>query len=76
MIEILHGAAASGAADADGQGMVVANDADNKRCHLLVSRASRLRSPRLVVTNHDARLLPEALGGGPLLFDRVACRVA
>jgi len=62
VIEILHGAAASGAADADGQGMVVANDADNKRCHLLVSRASRLRSPRLVVCNHDARLLPELLG--------------
>ena len=32
------------------------------RCHLLVSRASRLRSPRLVVCNHDARLLPEHLG--------------
>ena len=32
------------------------------RCHLLVSRASRLRSPRLVVCNHDARLLPELLG--------------
>lgn len=62
IIEILHGAAQSGGADADGRGLVVANDADNKRCHLLVSRASRLRSPRLVVCNHDARLLPEHLG--------------
>lgn len=62
IIEILHGAAQAGGADADGRGLVVANDADNKRCHLLVSRASRLRSPRLVVCNHDARLLPEHLG--------------
>ena len=67
IIEILHGAAQSGGADADGRGMVVSNDADNKRCHLLVSRASRLRSPRLVVCNHDARLLPEHLGTGGAL---------
>ena len=34
IIEILHGAAQSGGADADGRGHVVANDADNKRCAL------------------------------------------
>ena len=43
-------------------GLVIANDADVKRCHMLASRASRLHSPSLVVTNHDARLLPETLG--------------
>ena len=53
----------------DGRGWVLANDADNKRCHLLVSRAGRLRSPRLVVCNHDARLLPEQIGGGGLGAD-------
>ena len=53
------------------------------RCHLLASRASRLNSPSLLVTNHDARLFPEALGGGspdappatPLKFDRILADV-
>ena len=45
-----------------GGGLVVANDDQIKRCHMLASRASRLNSPSLVVTNHDARLLPEWLG--------------
>ena len=60
-------------------GLLVANDADLKRCHLLASRAGRLNSPSLVVTNHDARLIPESLGEGdvaaPLLFDRVSADV-
>ena len=52
-----------GGADGDGGGgLVVANDADVKRCHMLASRASRLHSPCLLVINHDARLLPEDLG--------------
>ena len=45
-----------------GEGLVVANDDQIKRCHMLASRAARLNSPSLVVTNHDARLLPEWLG--------------
>ena len=64
-------------------GLLVANDADLKRCHLLASRAARLNSPSLLVTNHDSRLFPEVLTGGagapaggtPLCFDRVLCDV-
>jgi len=43
------------------------------------SHRRRLHSPSLVVTSHDARLFPEAVGEGaaaaPLLFDRVLCDV-
>lgn len=39
-------------------GMVVANDADNKRCYMLVHQAKRLNSPCLLVTNHDASAMP------------------
>ena len=46
----------------EGSGLVVANDADTKRCQLLAARATRLQSTALVVINHDARLLPERLG--------------
>ena len=64
----------------DGRGLVVANDADRKRCHLMVSRASKLLSPLLFAVNHDARLLPEELTGAdgitaPWRFDRVLCDV-
>lgn len=63
-----------------GDGLVVANDASTKRSQLLASRVTRLHSTALVVTNHDARLLPEVLhtaGGGtvPLMFDRVLADV-
>ena len=65
IIELLHaGDGLESERVSDGRGWVLANDADNKRCHLLVSRAGRLRSPRLVVCNHDARLLPEQIGSG------------
>lgn len=60
-------------------GLVIANDADIKRCHLLASRAAKLNSPGLIVANHDARLFPEALGvegtAVPLRFDRVLADV-
>ena len=39
-------------------GVVVANDADNRRCYMLVHQAKRLRSPSFVVTNHDASVFP------------------
>ena len=39
-------------------GVVVANDADNKRCYMLVHQAKRLNSPCVMVTNHDATVLP------------------
>ena len=39
-------------------GVVVANDANNKRCYMLVHQAKRLNSPCLMVTNHDASVFP------------------
>lgn len=40
-------------------GMVVANDVDNKRCYMLVHQSNRLHSPCVVITNHDASLMPD-----------------
>uniref|UniRef100_A0A7S4C5M2 SAM-dependent MTase RsmB/NOP-type domain-containing protein n=1 Tax=Chrysotila carterae TaxID=13221 RepID=A0A7S4C5M2_CHRCT len=63
-------------------GFVIANDADYKRCHLLVHQAKRLKSPRLIVTNHDAQQLPAKMApltdggaGMRLRFDRILCDV-
>lgn len=66
--------------DAMPPGVVVANDAHHKRCYLLVHQCKRLRSPCLVVVNHDASMLPtlhlrEAGASAPLKFDRVLCDV-
>ena len=59
-----NGSGNDGDGDGNGGGLVVANDDQVKRCHMLASRAARLNSPNLVVINHDARLLPEWLGAG------------
>ena len=39
-------------------GVIIANDADNKRCYMLVHQAKRLNSPCFMVTNHDASTFP------------------
>ncbi|XP_078606922.1 RNA cytosine-C(5)-methyltransferase NSUN2-like isoform X2 [Branchiostoma floridae x Branchiostoma japonicum] len=79
LIEMLH--------TEDGQsfpgGFVVANDADNKRCYMLVHQAKRLNSPCFLVTNHDASHMPNMTvpsdaGDGTtdtLAYDRVLCDV-
>jgi len=62
-------------------GVVVANDADNKRCYLLTHQAKRLQSPAMMVTNHDAAFMPNFLytkadgATGKLKFDRILCDV-
>ena len=65
-------------------GLLVANDMDYRRCHLLVHQAKRLHSPSLLVTNHDATMLPTKMVGSlgavggverSLRFDRVLCDV-
>ncbi|KAI9346016.1 cytosine(34)-C(5)-methyltransferase-like protein [Zopfochytrium polystomum] len=67
-------------------GIVIANDADSKRSHLLVHQAKRLQSPCLMVTNHEGQIFPyiyfvpkkEMLQPGEekaMLFDRVLCDV-
>ena len=41
------------------KGLVVANDADNSRCYMLVHQAKRLQSPNYIITNHDASCMPK-----------------
>jgi tRNA (cytosine34-C5)-methyltransferase len=78
IIEMLH------AGDEDGklpEGMVIANDVDNKRCYMLVHQAKRLNSPCVIITNHDASAmpnftLPSTTGTQEILkFDRILCDV-
>uniref|UniRef100_A0A0K0G3P2 tRNA (cytosine(34)-C(5))-methyltransferase n=1 Tax=Strongyloides venezuelensis TaxID=75913 RepID=A0A0K0G3P2_STRVS len=60
------------------EGLVVANDADYQRCHLLVHQTlKRMPSACTVVINEDASIMPKMIGpdGGPLYFDRILCDV-
>lgn len=62
-------------------GVVVANDLDNKRCYMLVHQAKRLHSPSCVITNHDASIMPtffetdEQGVRKEMKFDRILCDV-
>lgn len=57
--------------------MVVANDADNSRCYMLVHQAKRLQSPCVIITNHDASIMPSFKldSGDNVKFDRILCDV-
>ncbi|KAL4977049.1 S-adenosyl-L-methionine-dependent methyltransferase, partial [Aspergillus desertorum] len=46
--------------DDDGRttGLLIANDSDHKRAHMLIHQMKRLSSPNLIVTNHDATMYP------------------
>ncbi|KAK0425499.1 hypothetical protein QR680_009237 [Steinernema hermaphroditum] len=60
------------------EGLVVANDADNSRCYLLVRQAlKRMPAPSCVVINEDASVLPSLKdsNGNTMYFDRVLCDV-
>lgn len=39
-------------------GLVLANDSERRRCHLLVHQTKRLQSPTFMIINHDASVLP------------------
>jgi multisite-specific tRNA:(cytosine-C5)-methyltransferase len=62
-------------------GLLIANDSDYKRGHMLVHQLKRLSSPNLIVTNHDATQfpsikLPSENGAGRYLkFDRILADV-
>ncbi|KAH7882343.1 S-adenosyl-L-methionine-dependent methyltransferase [Phlebopus sp. FC_14] len=70
-------------------GLLIANDSDSKRSHLLIHQSSRLPSPALMVTNLDASIYPvlrlpsaasktrSSVKKSPtqLLFDRILCDV-
>ena len=40
------------------EGVVVANDSDNKRCYLMVHQVKRLESANFMIINHDASKMP------------------
>ncbi|KAJ7255177.1 cytosine-5--methyltransferase [Mycena rebaudengoi] len=64
-------------------GLLLANDSDHKRTHLLIHQSARLPSPALMVTNLDASIYPVIKIPSPtnpkknetLLFDRILCDV-
>ncbi|KAJ7484547.1 S-adenosyl-L-methionine-dependent methyltransferase [Mycena latifolia] len=64
-------------------GLLLANDSDHKRTHLLIHQSARLPSPALLVTNLDASIYPGIKvpsASNPqkmetLLFDRILCDV-
>lgn len=44
--------------DGRSTGLLIANDIDYKRAHMLVHQMKRLSSPNIIVTNHDATIYP------------------
>jgi len=66
-------------------GLVVANDSDNARCYMLTHQAKRLQSPCVIITNHDAAIMPNMVVPHhtptvpnqmmTLKFDRILCDV-
>ena len=68
--------------DGRSTGLLIANDADPKRAHMLIHQMKRLTSPNLIVTNHDASFypsikMPQSQPGPPkyLKFDRILADV-
>ncbi|WAQ87570.1 hypothetical protein PtA15_8A474 [Puccinia triticina] len=59
------------------EGLIIANDSDYKRSHLLVHQSlRRLPSPSTMITNHDASRFPTlSMNGKKLLFDKILCDV-
>jgi multisite-specific tRNA:(cytosine-C5)-methyltransferase len=69
--------------DGRATGLMIANDMDYKRSHMLIHQLKRLSSPNLIVTNHDATLFPQLRIANPsdptknnyLKFDRILADV-
>ncbi|TCD60371.1 hypothetical protein EIP91_010262 [Steccherinum ochraceum] len=57
LLEALH-AHDTATASSYPSGLLIANDSDHKRTHLLIHQSARLPSPALMVTNHDASIYP------------------
>lgn len=62
-------------------GVVIANDADTMRCNMLTHQSQRMKSPSIIVTNHEAQNFPSIIDSDPLsgdskvLYDRILCDV-
>jgi multisite-specific tRNA:(cytosine-C5)-methyltransferase len=88
LLEALH-AQDTATATSIPPGLLIANDSDSKRAHLLIHQSARLPSPAFMVTNLDASIFPiirlpvattEPRRGikkssNQLLFDRILCDV-
>ena len=67
--------------DGRSTGLVIANDIDYRRAHMLTHQMKRLNSPNLIVTSHDATMYPSIKlpsSNGPnkyLKFDRILADV-
>ncbi|ORY27062.1 S-adenosyl-L-methionine-dependent methyltransferase [Naematelia encephala] len=63
--------------DGESTGLLIANDSDYKRTHMLVHQTGRMPSRGLMVTNLDASAIPNiSLGNGKVLtFDRILADV-
>ncbi|KAG8528137.1 uncharacterized protein KY384_007053 [Bacidia gigantensis] len=67
--------------DGRATGLLIANDADYKRAHMLTHQMKRLNSPNLIVTNHDATMYPsiklpsDSVQNKYLKFDRILADV-
>lgn len=69
--------------DGRATGLLIANDMDYKRSHMLIHQLKRLSSPNMIVTNHDATLFPQLRIPNPqdpaknnyLKFDRILADV-
>lgn len=58
--------------------VVVANDLDATRGHMMIHQVKRLSSPCVIATSFDASVFPtlhHPQNGRPLLFDRILCDV-
>lgn len=59
-----------------GQGVVVANDANERRARMLINQTSRLLRPRLAITSHLGQAYPALpSAAAPVPFDKVLCDV-
>lgn len=85
LLEALHAKAPTSTAPADPipSGLLIANDSDAKRCHMLVHQSlNRIGSPNCMITNLDASAIPSIKIPNPangqtkaLYFDRILCDV-
>ncbi|KAL9046963.1 MAG: hypothetical protein Q9214_000337 [Letrouitia sp. 1 TL-2023] len=87
MEESLGGELADWSDNGRSTGLLIANDVDYKRAHMLIHQIKRLNSPNLIVTNHDATMYPsiklppepvtnnKPVKGKYLKFDRILADV-
>ncbi|KAI3383108.1 hypothetical protein SNEBB_010982 [Seison nebaliae] len=66
--------------DGNGDGFLVANDVDNRRCYMLSHQMKRLNSHQILITNQDASSIPNFRESSnskktTMKFNRILCDV-